>query len=439
MLSLSLPEHLGAFNRNPNKAARAALARALEDRNVRAKLTPALLGELRPPTDRHESFCWDTQTRGFGVRVLRKSGFRSWVIQFRHRGRSIRRTIAPVDRLPITLARERAREVLAQAALGRDWFTEQAKAREAEERAERAASSENTLGAKLGEYLEQPKTKRFRTYSTVERYLSKSWSPLHQMNAETLAKRDIQPIFERLALDHGYVAANRARSVLCTAYQWLIDSDRLDRDDNPVKAVKRWDEDERSRSPSLPELGRIWRACGEIHPNTFGAVTRLLILTGARKSEIALLTWDEIDLDAAKIQLPPSRVKIGKPFLIPLGTPALRILRDLPPRRGPRLFPVISWARCKRELDEASGVQAWSLHDLRRSFSSRTRDKLKADGEVVELALGHKPQGVRGKYDFSAREDQRRELAEAWARLILEAADEPTQRAPALRVVEGGR
>ena len=160
MLDLSLPPSSGGFNRNPNKAARAAIARALEDRNMRAKLTPALIAELRPPTDRHESFCWDTETRGMGVRVLSKSGFKSWVVQYRHNGRSIRRTIAACDRLPFTLAKERAKQILAQAALGRDWFSEQAKVREEAERAERAASCETDAGRQAGGVPRRPRDAR---------------------------------------------------------------------------------------------------------------------------------------------------------------------------------------------------------------------------------------------------------------------------------------
>jgi integrase len=404
---------------------------------MRAKLTPALIAELRPPTDRHESFCWDTETRGMGVRVLSKSGFKSWVVQYRHNGRSIRRTIAACDRLPFTLARERAREILAQAALGRDWFAEQAKARA---EAERAGSRELTLGAKLEEYLADPVTLELRTFPAIERYLRKVWAPLHGMSAETLTSKDLTEHLERIAVDSGIVAANRARSVLFTAYKWLLDTHRLERDDNPVARARKWKErGRRRRAPNLEELGRIWKACGEVHPDTFGTVVKLLVLTAARKSEVALLTRGEVDLDAAEITLPPARVKIDQPFWIPLSKPAVRLLRALPERRGPRLFPVLSWARCKRRLDEASGVDGWTLHDLRRSFSSLGREKLTVDSDDVERALGHIPPGVRGRYDFSERKRQRRELAEAWARLVLQAAGEPVDRAPALRVVEGGR
>jgi integrase len=157
-----------------------------------------------------------------------------------------------------------------------------------------------------------------------------------------------------------------------------------------------------------------------------------LILTAARKSEIALLTWGEIDMDRAQITLPPARVKIDQPHWIPLSGPALLLLHQLP-RKRPRLFPVLSWAREKRALDAAAGVHDWTVHDLRRAFSSLVREKLDVQSDDVERALGHVPPGVRGRYDFSERKRQRRLLAEAWGRLVLEAAGEPSS--PVLRVV----
>lgn len=420
------------------KRGRAVVLRDLEENNVRVKLSPDLIKELRPPADRHEAFVWDTEVKGWGVRILR-SGTVSWVTQCRVRGQPIskRGTFGRVGRLPFTLARERAKHILALADLGRDWYEEQ-KA-EAAAAAQATNSADASLGAKLEAYLADAEVKRLRTYDTAERYLRKVWAPLHGHSAETVTSKDITRELERVAVDQGIVAANRARSRLSTAFAWLLETHRLERDDNPVARARRWKErGRRNRAPSLEELGRIWEACGEVYPDTFGAVVRLLILTGARKSEIALLARSEVDLDRAEIVLPPARVKTGEAHLIPLSRPAVRILRGLPERRSARIFPIVSWARCKTKLDEVSGVIGWTVHDLRRSFSSLARDELNADGEVVELALGHLPAGVRGRYDFSQRKQQRRELAERWARLVLKAAGEPVDQ-PALRVVEGGR
>jgi integrase len=440
MLHLMLPEpprHLQL--KSSTKQGRVAILRALEGTNVRAKITPELIKALPPPLDRHEAFVWCTEVKGWGIRILR-SGTASWVTQARVRGQSIsrRNTFGRVDRLPFTLARERAKEILALAELGRDWYAEQAAKAATEQAAKDAETVDSSLGARLEDYLADPATKALRTYDTAARYLRRVWAPLHAEPAETITSKDITRELEKIAVDRGTVAANRARSKLHSAFEWLLATHRLERDDNPAARARKWKEArKRNRAPSLQELGAIWKAAGECWPDSFGAAVRLLILTAARKSEVALLGKSEVDLEGAEIVLPPARTKAGEWHMIPLSRPAVRILRYLPERRSARIFPVVSWARCKTKLDERSGVEGWTLHDLRRSFSSLARDELHADGEVVELALGHLPPGVRGRYDFSQRKAQRRDLAEAWARLVLKAAGEPVDQ-PALRVVEGG-
>ena len=62
---------------------------------------------------------------------------------------------------------------------------------------------------------------------------------------------------------------------------------------------------------------------GTAHPSAILSV-RLLLLTGARKSEILNLRWDEIDFERACIWL--SESKTGEK-VIPLGAPALDLLQ----------------------------------------------------------------------------------------------------------------
>ena len=129
MLHLSLPETPGRFNplSSITKRGRAAIVAALEAHNMRAKITPALIASLRPPTDRPEAFIWDEEVRGWGIRLLR-SGTASWVTQVKVKGQPVskRQTFARVSKLPYTLAKERARHIVALAELGRDWYAERA-------------------------------------------------------------------------------------------------------------------------------------------------------------------------------------------------------------------------------------------------------------------------------------------------------------------------
>ena len=53
----------------------------------------------------------------------------------------------------------------------------------------------------------------------------------------------------------------------------------------------------------------------------------LLMFTGCRKGEILGLKWEHIDWQNKCLRLPDS--KTGKK-IVPLGTPALELLKDLP-------------------------------------------------------------------------------------------------------------
>ena len=57
----------------------------------------------------------------------------------------------------------------------------------------------------------------------------------------------------------------------------------------------------RDRVLGEDELRTLWGALGD---DEYGDIVRLLIYTAARRHEISGLRWDEIDFDAAVIELP---------------------------------------------------------------------------------------------------------------------------------------
>lgn len=66
---------------------------------------------------------------------------------------------------------------------------------------------------------------------------------------------------------------------------------------------------------------------------------RLLILTGARSHMIRFAQWSEMDFAAGTWALPAERMKMRKPFVIPLPSQAADILQSLPRTNSPYLFP----------------------------------------------------------------------------------------------------
>src|SRR5262249_25417448 len=148
------------------------------------------------------------------------------------------------------------------------------------------------------------------------------------------------------------------------------------------------------------ELRAIWLA---LEDDQYGAIVKLLILTGARRDEIGGLRFSETSiLGAPIIALPPERTKNRREQFIPLSEPARAILGAEPRRFNPdgtprdHVFGVGTmrgfqdWSGSKADLD-ARIAQAhhgkaleWRLHDFRRSLSTSLHERFGAGPHVVE-------------------------------------------------------
>lgn len=121
---------------------------------------------------------------------------------------------------------------------------------------------------------------------------------------------------------------------------------------------------------------------------------RLLLLTGARKSEVLKARWEYIRLDLHLLIVPMS--KSGRPRYIPLSDEAVEIIRAIPRRPGcPWLFPghvpgkplsdlYLFWNGLRRSM----GLGDVRIHDLRHTFASFLVNAGHSLYEVQRL-LGH--------------------------------------------------
>ena len=92
------------------------------------------------------------------------------------------------------------------------------------------------------------------------------------------------------------------------------------------------------------------------------AAIRLLLLTGARKSEILKARWENVRLDLRLLTVPLS--KSGKPRHLPLSDAAVAVIRALPRGPGcPWLFPAMRRAsRSATSIFSGTGCgAAWAL------------------------------------------------------------------------------
>ena len=150
---------------------------------------------------------------------------------------------------------------------------------------------------------------------------------------------------------------------------------------------------QRERYLTRDEARRLMRALEKSgHPEA--VALRLLLLTGARKSEILKARWEHVRLDLRLLVVPLS--KSGKPRHIPLSDEAIAVIRSIPRQQGlPWLFPghapgkplsdlYLFWNRLRREL----GLADVRIHDLRHTFASFLVNAGHSLYEVQKL-LGH--------------------------------------------------
>jgi len=235
---------------------------------------------------------------------------------------------------------------------------------------------------------------------------------------DEIGKRDVIELLDTIADRGAPIMARRVQSYIRRFFRWCIERDILKID--PTQAMPRVGNGKsRDRVLTDGELAKVLAACHR----PYGAVVRMLVLTGARRQEIAELRWSE--MDGNTIRLEGSRTKTGAPHTIPLSSAAQTLLNSLP-HLGEFVFsgarPISDWSALKRRLDGAAGVSNWRIHDLRRTVATGLQ-KLGINLQTIEAVLGHTSgsrSGVVGVYQRHSFDTEKRAALEAWGGHILD-------------------
>ena len=387
------------------------------------KLSASVVARLALPPGISDKIFFDDELPGFGLR-LRRSGDRSWWVQYAVAKRTRKLRLGSVAELDISKARSTAKTVLARVRLGGDPAHEK--------RAGRLQAGE-TVGALLPAFLERQHARlKPRSYEETDRHLSRHCKPLHPLAVAALDRRVIAARLAKVAKASGPVAANRARSSLSAFLNWCAREGYID--SNPAAYTNKAAENGgRDRLLTDAELVAIWRGLGG---DQYGTIMKLLILTGARRHEIGSLQWSEVDLDDDTVTLSAARTKNRREHVIPLSTSARALLAAQPHRAegdgSPREFifghgacGFSDWSGSKADLDariaaanKGEPLPHWVPHDFRRAISTTLHERLGVPPHVVETILahvgGHKS-GVAGVYNLASYLDERRRALQRWA------------------------
>jgi integrase len=379
------------------------------------KFTAANVRRLALPKGARELIVFDDDTPGFGLR-LRKSGARSWIVQYKLGKQNRRITLGSPALIDFTRARSSARDLLAKVRLGRDPQDEKQRAR---------VMASETFGRHLDAYLEWKRPQvRPNSFREITRHLQKYGKAWHARPLSSITLRDAADLVDTIAEKHGGPSANRAKASFSPYFGWLLSKGRIEI--NPFAFTPKASENgSRSRVLSDTELAAVWHAAGD---DQFGTIIRLLALTGARRAEIGDLTWDEIAGDL--VTIPAERCKNRRDHEIMLSAQASALLDSRPRRNATRFLfgqrdnsGFSGWSKAKAELDArlaAAGtiMAPWTLHDLRRTVATGLSERLAVEPHVIESVLGHTSgfmSGVHGVYNRSLYRRPKAEAMQRWA------------------------
>lgn len=382
-----------------------------------AKLTKRAVDALTPPAT-GQTFLWDGEMRGFGVRAL-PSGLKAYVLQYRTAGRSRRLVLGRHGVLTVEQARNDAREKLVAVTKGHDPAMDRVDAGRAITLAEvcdwylAAAAAGELLGRKRRPI---KASTLVMDRSRIEQHI-KPLLGARQVRSLTLA--DIETAQASIAAGRTARASKSARGgrivggpgvasrTMSTLHGLLEHATRLGKlNTNPARGVRRLAGSPRERRLSAAELAALGQAMisaeadGE-HPLGIATI-RLLLLTGFRRQEAIGLRRDWIDLDRRCVRFPDTK---SGPQIRVLGQSAIDQLRRLlASGTEPYVFPA-DWGdghftavrSVLNRLCSSVGIKTVTPHTLRHTYASVAGD-LGFSELTIKALLGHAARGVTQRY-----------------------------------------
>jgi integrase len=233
--------------------------------------------------------------------------------------------------------------------------------------------------------------------------------------------------------------ANRMLAVLSKMFSlavvWKL------RPDHPVKGVRRYSEEKRQRFLSSAELQRLGAALIEHQPRITANAIRRLLLTGARRSEVLGMAWEQVETEPGAWIKPSALTKQKTLHRVPLSPGARQLLNDMQHYRKPGEPYVFtgrgpgehltdikkSWAA----LCEKAGITGVRIHDLRHTYAS----VLASNGlslPVIGALLGHTQAQTTARYAHLA-DDPLQEATNRVDALLTALATERTAEVASLR------
>ncbi len=352
----------------------------MRDKNF--NFTKKTLESLPLPEPGKRFYVYDTKVRGLEF-MITAHGSSSFKVYRKFNGKPVRITLGKFPEMSIEQARQEAQKVTTDLLKGKNPNEEKKKLR-----------AETTLEEMFSEYMNRYSKHNNKTWKSDERDVPRFLGHLFPRKLSAISKHEIQIIHEKIRQDNGLYQANRLldriKAIYNKAIEWGWEGV------NPAYGVKKFKEKSRDRFLHPDELPRFFESLDSESNDTIRDYVYVSLFTGARKSNVLAMKWDEIHIERKEWLIPET--KNGEPLRVHLVETVIDILQSRLEKYGNKewvfegagvsghlMEPKAGW---KRILNRAN-IKDLRIHDLRRTLGS-WQAATGANSFMIGKSLGHK-------------------------------------------------
>lgn len=235
----------------------------------------------------------------------------------------------------------------------------------------------------------------------------------------------LRKIESRGAID----TAHRAKQTAGQVFRYAIATGRAERDPSAdLKGALRTTKKKHFAAITDPrEVGRLLVAIDDFQGTpTVKAALQLSPLLFCRPGELRHMEWDEINWEEKQWELPPEKMKMKQPHIVPLSKQAIAALKDIERLNGRRRYVFPSARGASRPLSENAVRVAlrtmgydndtMTHHGFRAMARTLLDEVLGFRVDWIEHQLAHAVKDAKGRaYNRTSHLKQRRQMMQKWA------------------------
>lgn len=278
--------------------------------------TKSVLAGINPPTKSEGKqggvfdTYYDTREKGLAL-LVSNGGAKTFYLYTKVAGRPERIRLGAYTDISIEQARKLAAKCRGEIAEGTN-----------PQASKRAFRQEATLKELFETYMDRYSKPHKKSWIYDEREINKFLAHWFTRKISTIANHEIAKLHHTIKEENGLYQANRMleriRAMYNKAIEWGWQGS------NPAHGIRKFKEKSRDRFLQPDELPYFFAALDQEHNEAIRDYIWLSLLTGARKSNMLAMRWDEISLERKQWRIPET--KNGDPVIVALSEQAVNIL-----------------------------------------------------------------------------------------------------------------